>query len=213
MKINGQAVKVGDVLNHNDLIIRVTEMPETGSLFSACVVKSAYGNVGHISDDFNKQGWSTRGVMIMTESKFRKGEIVRGTYMDILVSGEGDGAGQFSGTIIQLDSDYDGSLVVGDTSETFNTASFTRHTNGIFINQIPAYPFGVGDLVMCSGHDSYDYVIRVLKMDSQPTNTGVYFSGMIIDGNQDADDCWGDVRDFFRISQFHKVAASYTRGD
>lgn len=213
MKIDGRAVKVGDVLNHNELIIRVTEMPETGSLFSACVVKSAYGNVGHISDDFNKQGWSTRGVMIMTENKFRKGEIVRGTYMDILVSGEGDGASQFSGTIIQLDSDYDGSLVVGDTSETFSTASFTRNPNGIFVNQIPAYTFGVGDLVMCSGTDSYEYVIRVLKMDSQPTNPGVFFSGMIIDGNEEATDAFGEVRDFFRISQCYKVTASYTRGE
>lgn len=213
MKIDGHPVKVGDLLAHKDLMIRVMEIPETGSVFVACVVKSSYGNVGYISDDFNKQGWTTRGVMIMLESKFRKGEIVRGVYMDILVTGEGVGVGQFSGTIIRVNDNYDGSSVVGDARTTFNTTSFTRNPNGIFINQLPAYSFGVGDLVMCSGTDSYEYVIRVLKMDSQLSNPGVYFSGMIIDGNQDADDCWGDVRDFFRISQFYKVTASYTRGE
>lgn len=212
MKINGQTVKVGDLLNHDELIIRVTEMPEIGGYFSACVVKSNYGNVGHISDDFNKQGWSTLGVVIMPESKFRKGEVVRSAYMDVLVTGDGSGVGQFSGTIIQLDTDYDGSLVVGDTNTTFNTSSFSRHPNGIFIEQLPDYTFGVGDLVMCGRSlDGFEYVIRVLKMDSQPTNPGVYFSGMIIDGNEDVTDTFGDVREFFRISQFHKVTATYTR--
>lgn len=208
--IRGVPVEVGNILEAPGIKIRVLDVPEKGNAFSAIVIEMQGGEGGYQSDIFNKNSWFKEDIKMTKSKTYRVGELVKNPQVTLIVTGPGYDSERFSGTVIELTDSYQGEMIVGTNRDNFLTDCFER-TGDVVILQLPApYPFNEGDMVMVAGAvDHYDYVIRVLKMDSQPAHPGEMFSGMIIDGNALAQDQLGEVREHFRINGFRAVTATY----